>query len=73
MRIKYLGVMETKSGGCIPCGARKASKKAMATRKEFQLHSGGAKTFYFGRETEVLDDDGRHLIEAFPDAFEEVV
>lgn len=45
----------------------------MATRKEYQLQSGGSKTFYFGRETEVSDDDGRFLIEAFPDAFEEVV
>lgn len=44
----------------------------MSTRKEYVLLSGGTKTFYLGRETEVSDDDGRFLIESFPDAFEEV-
>ena len=70
MRLKYLGVMETRSGGCRPCGTRRASKKVMATRKEFMLPSGGKKTFYLGRETEVRDDDGKFLVESFPDAFE---
>ena len=72
MKIVFNGVMEIKRGGCKPCGARKASRKAMAMRREYTLLSGATKTFYAGRETEVSDEDGEFLINAFPDAFKEV-
>ena len=44
----------------------------MNTRKEFTLLSGATKTFYIHRTTELTDEDGRFLIESFPDAFMEV-
>lgn len=44
----------------------------MAMRREYTLLSGATKTFYAGRETEVSDEDGEFLINAFPDAFKEV-
>lgn len=72
MRIIYEGVLETRSGGCRPCGTKKASRRVMATRKEYTLLSGATKTFYLKRETEVSDEDGQFLLNAFPDAFKEV-
>lgn len=72
MIVKYLGVLEKKSGGCRPCGRKKTSKKIVASRKSFTLLSGATKMFYLGREAEVSDADGRFLVESFPDAFQEV-
>lgn len=72
MRVKYVGAVEVKSGGCKPCGARKASRHIVAPRKEYVLPSGLRKTFYIGRIAEVEDGDGRFLISSFPEAFREV-
>lgn len=62
MRVIFNGVLEKKSGGCIPCGAKRASKQTMVTRKTFNLPSGAVRTFYVGREAEVSDTDGRFLM-----------
>lgn len=62
MKVVFNGVLETKSGGCIPCGRKRASKQSMTTRKEYILPSGTRKTFYLGRTEEVLDSDGEFLV-----------
>lgn len=73
MKIKFLGAMEKRQGGCRPCGTRRASKRVMATRKEYMLLSGASHVFYAGRIAEVSDEDGRFLVDSFPESFKEVV
>lgn len=72
MRIKFLGVVERKSGGCRPCGMSKGTRKTVASRKEYILPNGATMTFYLGRETEVSEEVGSFLTESFPEAFQEV-
>ena len=72
MKVRFGGVLEKKSGGCIPCGARRASKKVMVMRKSYRFPSGSEITFHAGRVTEVSDKDGTWLLDSYPDAFEEV-
>ena len=72
MKVRFGGVLEKKSGGCIPCGARRASKKVMVMRKSYRCPSGNEITFHAGREREVPLSDGKWLLESYPDAFEEV-
>lgn len=62
MKVVFNGVLESKSGGCVPCGRKRASKKTMVTRKEYYLPSGITKMFYLGRAEEVSDEDGAFLI-----------
>ena len=72
MKVVFMGVLEVRSGGCKPCGAKRASKKVMATRREYILPSGETRMFFVGRETCVSDSDGEFLLKSFPDAFKEV-
>ncbi len=62
MKLIFNGILEKKSGGCIPCGAKRASKQTMMTRKVFNLPSGSTRTFYVGRVAEVSDADGKFLM-----------
>lgn len=63
MKLKFNGVIETKSGGCIPCGSKRASSKSMVTSKMYILPSGMQKTFYVGRTEEVGDGDAEFLMQ----------
>lgn len=72
MKVVFNGVLESKSGGCVPCGRKRASKKTMVTRKKYYLQSGAEMWFYAGRPTEVSDIDGEHLIGDHGDTFTEV-
>lgn len=72
MKVVFGGVLEKKSGGCIPCGAKRASKKVMVMRKSYRFPSGNEITFHVGREREVPLSDGKWLLESYPDAFKEV-
>ena len=62
MKVKFNGVLESKSGGCIPCGRKRASKKSLTTKKDYILPSGRTVTFYLGRSVEVSDSDGEFLL-----------
>ena len=62
MKVVFNGVLEKKSGGCVPCGRKRASKQTMVMTKMFILPSGMTKTFYAGREEEVSDKDGEFLM-----------
>ena len=62
MIVRFNGVLERSSGGCIPCGSKRVSKMQMLTKKVFILPSGTTKTFYVGREEEVGDKDGQFLL-----------
>lgn len=62
MKLKFNGVLETKSGGCVPCGARRTSKQTMVTSKMYILPSGATKTFRVGKEEEVSAEDGEFLL-----------
>lgn len=62
MKVKFNGILEKKSGGCIPCGAKRVSKQTMVTSKMYILPSGTSKRFWAGRTVEVSDDDGKFLM-----------
>ena len=72
MKVLFKGVLEKKSGGCIPCGARRASKKVMVMRKSYRFPSGNEMTFQAGRVREVHNSDGAWLLDSYPDVFQEV-
>lgn len=62
MKVVFNGALETKSGGCVPCGRKRVSKQSMTTKKEYYLPSGVKKVFYLGRAEEVSDEDGEFLL-----------
>lgn len=61
MKVVFKGILETRSGGCVPCGAKRVSKQTMVTNKMYILPSGATKTFWVGRTEEVSDNDGAFL------------
>ena len=63
MKLVFNGVIETVSGGCIPCGAKRVSEHSVKPSKMYILPSGIEKTFYVGRETTVSESDGNFLLE----------
>lgn len=63
MKVKFNGILETRNGGCIPCGQKKSSRQVVATSKMYILPSGQTKTFHVGRVEEVSDKDGEFLME----------
>lgn len=62
MKLKFNGIVSRQSGGCRPCGTRKAGNSVLQTKKTFMLPSGKHLTFYAGRITEVTEDEGRFLL-----------
>lgn len=62
MKVVFNGVLETKTGGCVPCGTKRTSKHDLATSKFYILPSQTKKTFYVGRVEEVSDKDGEFLL-----------
>lgn len=62
MKVVFNGIIEKKNGGCVPCGAKRASEHVMRTSKMFILPSGITKTFFVGREEEVSKADGDFLM-----------
>lgn len=62
MRVIFNGILAKTSGGCVPCGAKRASKLSMVTTKQYILPSGAMKTFRVGRAEEVSDKDGEFLL-----------
>ena len=62
MRVVFGGILETASGGCVPCGHRRASKRVMKTKKTYLLPSGNEVVFRLGRPVEVSDEDGAFLL-----------
>lgn len=62
MKVVFNGIMEKRSGGCVPCGAKRASEQVMKTSKMFILPSGAKKVFFVGREEIVSDSDGEFLM-----------
>ena len=58
MIVRFNGVLEKSSGGCVPCGTKRASKTIMMSKKVYILPSGITKTFYVGRSEEVTQQDG---------------
>ena len=63
MKLRFNGVLETVSGGCIPCGAKRVSSQSVVTSKFYTLPSGAQKTFYVGRVEEVSEEDGAFLLQ----------
>ena len=63
MKLKFNGIIEKRSGGCVPCGAKRTSSKSMVTSKMYILPSGVTKTFTVGRVENVSASDGRFLLE----------
>lgn len=62
MKLKFNGIIEKQSGGCIPCGSKRTSSKTMVTSKMYILPSGIQKTFMVGRIEEVTDRDAAFLL-----------
>ena len=62
MKVVFNGVLETVSGGCKPCGTKKASKIKMVSAKNYILPSGRTMLFRAGKEEEVEDQDGEFLL-----------
>jgi len=62
VKVVFNGVLESVSGGCKPCGARKASKLRMVSAKTYILPSGKTTLFRAGKEVEVEDEDGEFLL-----------
>lgn len=62
MKVRFKGILEKKSGGCVPCGAKRVSKQTMVTSKLYILPSGETKKFFAGRVAEVSDKDGEFLL-----------
>lgn len=62
MKVVFNGIIEKKSGGCVPCGAKRTSEQIMKTSKMYILPSGITKTFFVGREETVSDSDGEFLM-----------
>lgn len=62
MKLKFNGIVGRQSGGCRPCGTRRAGHSVLQTKKTFILPSGKNRTFYAGRITEVTEDEGRFLL-----------
>ena len=63
MKLKFNGIIEKRSGGCVPCGAKRTSSKSMVTSKMYILPSGATKTFYVGRMETVSDRDADFLLQ----------
>lgn len=63
MKVVFNGTLEVASGGCVPCGHRKASKRVMVTRKRYILPSGSEVVFRLGRPVSVSDADGAFLLD----------
>ena len=62
MRVKFNGLVETRSKGCKPCG-KATGESTMTTSKLFFLPSGKQITFRVGRAVEVSEPDGAFLME----------
>ena len=62
MKVVFGGILEKTAKGCVPCGAKRASKMAMTMKKSYVLPSGTTKMFYAGRAEDVSDTDGRFLL-----------
>ena len=62
MKLVFNGIIEKRSGGCVPCGAKRATEQTMKPSKMYILPSGITKTFFVGREVEVSDSDGEFLL-----------
>lgn len=62
VKVKFNGIIEKRSGGCVPCGAKRTSSKSLMTSKMYILPSGIQKTFYVGREENVSESDGEFLL-----------
>lgn len=63
MKVIFNGVLEAVSGGCVPCGHKRSSKRVMITKKTYIMPSGISKTFYVGRTVDVLDSEGKFLLD----------
>lgn len=61
MKVKFLGVVEKRTKGCVPCG-RARHESAFVSRKLYFLPSGVEKTFYVGRTEDVSDADAEFLL-----------
>lgn len=62
MKLKFNGIIEKRTGGCVPCGAKRTSSKSMVTSKMYILPSGATRTFYVGRVEDVSDRDAAFLL-----------
>lgn len=62
MKVVFNGILENRSGGCVPCGAKRVSERVMKSSKMYILPSGQQRVFRVGRPEEVSDNDGEFLM-----------
>ena len=62
MRVKFNGLVETRSKGCKPCGKARG-ESSMTFSKLFHLPSGKSIMFHRGRVYDVSDSDGAFLMD----------
>lgn len=63
INVKFNGyVTNTPSGGCVPCGQKRRSKRQYSTTITLNLPSGIMKTFVSGRVEEVTQQDFEYLM-----------
>lgn len=64
MKVQFMGIKQqvTKSG-CSSCGSRRVSNHTFQRESRMVLPSGQIKTFYAGEVYEVMENDGRFLLE----------
>jgi len=62
MKLRFNGVIEHTSGGCVPCGSKRKTTQGLVASKMYILPSGKTQTFYAGRVETVSDSDGEFLL-----------
>lgn len=62
MKIKFNGIMEKRTKGCIPCGKAR-SEIGFTSFKTYILPSGARKTFRRGKVETVSKSDGEFLLQ----------
>lgn len=63
MKVIFNGILETKSGGCVPCGQKHSTvTRTMTTKKRYILPSGEFRTFIVGKVEDVTEQDGDFLM-----------
>lgn len=62
MKIKFNGIMEKRTRGCVPCGKAK-SELGFVSYKSYILPSGTRKTFRRGKIEEVSKGDAEFLLQ----------
>jgi len=62
MKIQFQGMKQVKKSGCSSCGRRRKSAYTFQREKRMTLPSGKVMNFIVGQTYEVMDQDGKFLL-----------